>query len=243
MHFAGEMHSFHQLWRNFMGKRKKTWLEIKATKKPEEWRRINRVYGQRRRLKNQLKVKGAELLNKIHNYRLIQNPGPADVLIDEVRKALRLPYSWNQEDYSHAEARLNDIEVNVAKLQKRMTPRSTELGNTLLMMVLQSKESDVEKAAALVSAVEYMANQLSTEKVEGLKNNKTNYVMTLLRTKDNYYPRWVVKTLFNNVLQLLKEEDLEKFTKMLMKVVIAAKNRADIGRMMEVERDDEVVIG
>ena len=226
-----------------MPRKNYNWAKVKEMKTPEEWKKINKAYAQRYRLRNQLKVKGAELLNKIHNYRLIQNPGPADILIDEVRKVLHLPYAWTQEDYDHAVARLQDIGVNVTKMQKQMSSKSTEFGNTLLMMVLQSKEPDVEKAAALVSAVEYMANQLSTEKVEGLKNNKTNYVMTLLRTKDSYYPRWVVKTLFNNVLQLLKEEDLEKFTKMLMKVVIAAKNRADIGRMMEVERDDEVVIG
>jgi len=226
-----------------MPRKNYSWAKVKATKTPDEWRKINKAYAQRFRLRNQLKIKGAELLNKIHNYRLIQSPGPADTLIDEVRKALRLPYAWNQEDYDHAEARLKDIEQNIAKIQQRITPKSSELANALMMVVLQSKESDKVKADALISVVEYIANQLSMEKIEGLENSKTNYVMTLLRTKDSYYPKWLPKFLYNNILQLLNEEDIEKLIKWLMKIVVASKNRNSIAKMMAVEHEDDMVIG
>jgi len=222
-----------------MARKQISWLKRKATKSPEEWQRINRIYDQRRRLRNSLKIRGAELLDKIHNYRLVQSPGPADALIDEVHKVLRLPYCWNQEDFDHAEARLSDIDKNLTKIKQRITPKTTGLANIILMIIIYAGETEDVKASALISAVEYMANQLSVEKIESFENSKTNYIMTLLRTKDTYYPEWIVKFLYNNILQLLTEVDVEKLTKMLMKVVISFKNRDSIANMMEVEKEDE----
>lgn len=220
------------------------WLDVKSTKSLEEWRRINRIYNQRRNLRNHLKLRGAELLDKIHNYRLVQSPGPADSLIEEVHKVLRLPYCWSQEDLDHAEARLSDIEVKLMKIKQRITPKSTQFTNALMMFLLQSKEPDSEKVKALASGLEHIANQLSVEKVESLENDKPNYIATLLRTKDGYYPKWFVKYLYNNILQVLGEEDLEKLTKMLMKVVVANHNKKEILNAISVdEEDDEIVIG
>jgi len=222
-----------------MAKKKKTWLEIKATKPPEEWRRINNIYGKRHQLRNRLRVRAAELLDKIHNYRLVQSPGPADTLIDEVHKVLRLPYCWSQEDLDHAEARLNDIEINLRKIKKRITLKSSQLANALMMVLLQSKETDSEKGKALVSGIEYIANQMSMEKIESFENNRTNYIMTLLRTKDGYYPTWMVKSYYNGALQLFSEDDIKQLAQMFAKLVLSFRDRDSIANMMEVEKEDE----
>lgn len=227
-----------------MPRKNYNWPKVKATKTAEEWRKINKAYALRFRLRNQLRVQGAELLNKIHNYHLVENPGPSDALIDEVRKVLRLPYAWNQEDYDHATARLRDIAGKLEKIKYQMTHKSSALANILMLIFINSKDSEDVKAAALMGTMEFMANQLSLEKIESLENSRTNFVMTLLRTKDSYYPKWFPKFLYNNILQLLSEKDLEKFTKWLMKMVIANKNRQGIMQAMTVDKkDEEVVIG
>jgi len=222
-----------------MSKKRKPWIEIKATKPIEEWHRINKIYDQRRRLKNSLRKKGVELLNKIHNYRLVQSPGPADALIDEVHKAIMLPYCWDQEDFDHAEARLMDIENNLFKIKQRIIPKTTGLANIILMIIIYAGETEDVKASALISAVEYMANQLSMEKIDSFENSKTNFIMTLLRTKDSYYPDWMLNTYFNNALQLFSDKDIEQLAKKFAKWVVSYRERNSILNMMEVEQEDE----
>lgn len=226
-----------------MKKKKKTWLEIKATKEPEEWRRLNRIYSQRRRLRNQLRLKAAELLNQIHAYRLVHSPGIADALIDEVRKTLRLPYCWSQEDYDHAEAHLNEIEKQLRKIKRSITPKASELANIIMMNLINSKDDDSVKATALVGAMEYVAARLSTEKVETLENSTTNYIMTLLRTKDGYYPKWMVKSYYNSALQLFSEDDIKQLATMFAKVAISYRERAALDKAIEMEKKDEIEIG
>jgi len=89
--------------------------------------------------------------------------------------------------------------------------------------------------------MEHVAAQRSLERVDSLEDNKVNFIMTLLRTKDGYYPKWMVKHMYENVTSLLNEQDIEKLSKMLAKVVVGNKNRLDIALMISVDKDDEIV--
>ena len=219
-------------------KKKRSWAEIKATKSSDEWKRINKIYSSRYRLRNQLKRKGNELMTKIHNYRLIQSPGPADALLDEIRKALRLPYSWGQEHYDHAIAQLNEIEQKIKKIQKRITPPTSELANMLLMSVVNSKDDYQTKAAAVLAVVEYMASQISSESVEKLPYGNLNFLMTMLRTQDGHYPKWMTKYFYNTALRLFSEEDIAILAQRFYDLVQSFKDRDTVLEMLGESGDE-----
>lgn len=219
------------------------WLDVKATKSQEEWRRINRIYDKRRCMRKKLRIRGAELLDKVHSCRLVYSHEVADALSDEIHKALRLPYSWSQDDFDKAEACLDKVEAKVGEICRDINPKATALTNLLLLTMNQFGKSDGEKIDALMRVLEHVAAQMSLERVDSLEENEVNYIMTLLRTKDGYYPKWLVKHMYDKLTSFLNAQDIEKLTKMLIKVVVANKNRLDIARMVSVDKNDEVVIG
>jgi len=215
------------------------WMDVKATKSQEEWRRINRIYDKRRRMRNKLRIRGAELLDKVHSCRLIYSHKVADALIDEIHKALRLPYCWKQEDFEHAEACLDEVESQVGKICQDIDPRATALTNILLMTMDKFGKSDEEKVGALMSALDHLAGQMSLKKVDTLEENKVNYIMTLLRTKDGYYPKWMVKHVYDRALSFFDRQDVMKLAEMLAKAVAFYRDRDSIMSMIEVEKKDE----
>jgi len=111
------------------------WLDVKATKSPEEWRRLNRIYDKRRRMRNKLRIRGGELLDKVHSCRLIYSHEVADALVEKIHKALRLPHSWSQEDFDAAEASLDEVEAQVEEICRHIDPKATALTNLLLMVL------------------------------------------------------------------------------------------------------------
>ena len=220
-------------------KKKRSWAEIKATKPIEEWRRINRIYDSRRRLKRQLKMKGIELITKISNYRIFKSPGPADALIDEVKKALRLPYSWGQEEYDHAMAQLNKVAEKAKKIHRLITPPTSGLANMLLMAVVNSKDDYQAKAAAVMCVVEHMASQISSESVDKLPCGDLNFLMTMLRTQDGHYPKWMEKYFFDAAVRLFSEEDLRKLSERFSELIQSFDDRERILNMLG-ETGDEL---
>jgi len=220
----------------------RTWGEIRDDKPLREWRRINKIYGKRHHLRNLLKKEAAELLERIHNIRIIQTPGPADALRDRVHRALHLPYAWNQEDYDHACSLLAEVAAQVAKYENREIPKNGDLANTLIMFIRKAEDSDGEKGAALIQCLRYMADKIGMTNIEKLENTEANYLLTLLRSPNGYYPDWFMERLFQTVITKLKQEDYLKLQEKITLHQQKLREEALIMSMFAPEPDDDVMV-
>lgn len=218
------------------------WNEIKKKKTPEEWRRINKIYKKRWDMRQQLRSRGAKLLNKIHNIHVVQNPGPADVLSDQVHRALLLPHAWNQEDYDHAVVMLDGVEKRIKEYQKHLLPKSGVTMNALTLFLQKSGESTDEIMKMLVQMVKIYANKLSMEKVENLAEGEVNFVLTLLRLPDGYFPHLFVQYLLQRIMEIVNLATMKDLHARMGKIISfheSASAFAGIGK--KEEEEDEVV--
>lgn len=188
----------------------RNWNEIRKDKSLAEWRRINKIYGKRYYLRNLLKKDATKLLERIHNIRIIQTPGPADALTDKVHRALHLPYAWTQEDYDHACSLLEEVNNEVSGYENRELPRNGDLANTLIMFIRKAEDTDEEKGAALVQCLRYMADKIAMIPIDKMKNTEANYLANILRSPDGYYPKWFSQRIFQTIITKLKQEDYLK---------------------------------
>ncbi len=192
-------------------KKKKSWAEIKATKSTEEWRKLSRTYNYRYRMRRELEKKGNELLQAVSNIRIFEDPGPANILTDQIKAAMRLKRAWGQEEYDHAVTIMNHVAEKIIQYQNRQIPKTNALLNNLVPILEKFDDSDSEKLATLLQLVELCANRVGLEQVGTMKKNVTNYLATLLRKPDGHYPEWFTAMHYATTRRILSDEDMQKF--------------------------------
>ena len=219
---------------------KKTWAEIKASKSKEEWKKRNLAYHRRYNMRLQLKNRAHKLFAALHNIRIVQNPGPADVLADQLNAALRLPYCWGQEDYDHAVSVLNTVEAKLRQYQNRAVPSRGEDFNTLILVTRHLKGTDLEKFAAITEILLYLAAKISMEPVTDLKNTLPNLIFCLLKKPDGYYPKWLEKALYNRIAPMLDKETMTSFVQRFVKNLQYTEECQRVFGNTEIDKKDNV---
>ena len=192
-------------------KKKKSWAEIKATKSTEEWRKLSRAYNYRYRLRRELEKRGNELLQVVSNIRIFEDPGPANILTNQIKKAMQLRRAWGQEEYDHAVTAMNHVAEKIFQYQNRQIPKTNALLNNLVPILEKSDDTDSEKLATLLQLVELYANRVGMEQVSVMEKNATNYLATLMRKPDGHYPEWFTEMHYATTRRILSDEDMQKF--------------------------------
>jgi len=202
-------------------KDKDAWRKRKL-ENPEQWKKGNKIYSQRYRLRNQLRKKAEDLTFKIQGSYLVKRSGLTDKLMEEVAKILKLPYCWDREDYDHAIAKLNKVEEEIATISNGKKDHAGAYHKCLEVLSVLAPDDPQLKLTIAYDMFCKAAVDAMGERVDDREMTDVNFLSLLVTRPDGYYPKWFPDKVVDKLNHMLCAEDLLKISDGLKKCVADA---------------------